>query len=132
MLMMTFSPISSRPSTVAEPMCGSITTFGASRSRGLISCPCSNTSSPAPASSPARSIRVRAFSSITSPREVFTITAEGFISFSRRAFSRWKVEGVCGALIDRMSTRASIWSRLSHQVAFRSSSTSGRRRRRLW
>ena len=88
MLMITFSPISMRPSTVADPMCGSSTTLGSSRSRGLISWPRSNTSSPAPAISPARRPRVSAFSSITSPREVFTITALGFISFSRRALIR--------------------------------------------
>ena len=58
-------------------------------------------------------MRVSAFSSITSPREVFTITAVGFISFSRRALSRWKVEGVCGQLIEITSIRDNIWSRLS-------------------
>jgi hypothetical protein len=73
---------------VAEPICGSSTTLGSSRRRGFTSRPFSNTSSPAPAISPARSIRVSAFSSITSPREVFTITASFFISFSRRAFIR--------------------------------------------
>ncbi len=41
MLMITFSPISIRPSTVADPICGNNTTFGSSRSRGLISVPCS-------------------------------------------------------------------------------------------
>jgi hypothetical protein len=44
---------------------------------------------------------------------VFTITASGFISFSRRAFIRWKVEGVCGQFTLITSIRAIIWSRLS-------------------
>ena len=46
--------------------------------------------------------------SITSPRDVFTITAVGFMRFKRRAFIRWKVEGVCGQLIDKMSIRLTI------------------------
>ena len=58
-------------------------------------------------------MRTSAFSSITSPRAVLTMMAVGFISFSRRADSRWKVAGVCGQLTDTMSMRASIWSRLS-------------------
>ena len=56
MLMMTFSPMSMRPSIVAEPMCGSSTTLPALASRssfGLTAGSCSNTSRPAPAISPA-------------------------------------------------------------------------------
>ena len=58
-------------------------------------------------------MRTIAFSSITSPRAVFTRMAEGFISLRRRADRRWNVAGVCGQLTDTMSMRASIWSRLS-------------------
>ena len=36
-----------------------------------------------------------------------------FISFRRRAFIRWKVDGVCGQLTEITSMRAIIWSRLS-------------------
>ena len=57
---------------------------------------------------PERRARVSAFSSTTSPREVFTSTAFGFIRARRRALTRWKVAGVWGALTDRMSIRASI------------------------
>ena len=39
---------------------------------GLAAGSCSNTSSPAPAISPAEIIRINAFSSITSPRAVLT------------------------------------------------------------
>src|SRR5258707_1314557 len=49
MLMMTFSPMSMRPSRVAEPMCGSSTTLSSLRSLGLIAGSRSKTSSPAPA-----------------------------------------------------------------------------------
>ena len=52
MLMMTFSPISMRPSIVAEPVCGSKTTLPVRASLtnfGLTAGSCSNTSSPAPA-----------------------------------------------------------------------------------
>ena len=76
MLMMTFSPMSMRPSSVAEPMCGSTTTLPARASLtslGLIDGSCSNTSRPAPAMSPDSISRDSAFSSITSPREVLTM-----------------------------------------------------------
>src|SRR5690606_22864553 len=73
MLMITFSPMSLRPSMVADPMCGRITARLHFTSLGLTAGSCSNTSSPAPASSPASSIRASAFSSITSPRAVLTI-----------------------------------------------------------
>ena len=56
MLMMTFSPMSTRPSMVAEPICGSSTTLPARASFtsfGLTAGSCSNTSRPAPAMSPA-------------------------------------------------------------------------------
>ena len=49
MLMITFSPMSIRPSIVAEPMCGRSTTFSSWRSFGLMAGSCSNTSRPAPA-----------------------------------------------------------------------------------
>ena len=54
-------------------ICGSSSTLGSSRSPGLMSWPCSNTSRPAPASVPAMSIRVSGFASITSPRAVLTM-----------------------------------------------------------
>src|SRR5258705_348113 len=73
MLTMTFSPMSVRPSIVDELICGSSTTLSSRSSLGLIAGSCSKTSSPAPASSPCPSIRVSATSSITSPREAFTI-----------------------------------------------------------
>ncbi len=76
MLTMTFSPMSTRPSSVAEPMCGSSTTLPARASLtslGFIAGSCSNTSRPAPAISPASIRRMSAFSSITSPRAVLTI-----------------------------------------------------------
>ena len=88
MLMMTFSPMSMRPSMVADPICGSSTTLSSSRSFGFIAGSCSNTSSPAPAISRLRSILVSAFSSTTSPRAVLTTMADGCSSFSRRADSR--------------------------------------------
>src|SRR5262249_12391638 len=62
MLMMTLVPMSARPSTVAELMCGSRTTLPALASResfGFTAGSCSNTSSPAPAISPASSMRMR-------------------------------------------------------------------------
>ncbi len=46
MLMMTFSPMSTRPSMVAELMCGSATTRFEASSLGLIAGSCSNTSRP--------------------------------------------------------------------------------------
>ena len=60
MLMMTFSPMSMRPSIVAEPICGSSTTLPARASLtscGLTAGSCSNTSRPAPAISPASIMR---------------------------------------------------------------------------
>ena len=69
---------------------------------------CSKTSRPAPAISPASSILMSALSSMISPRAVFTMMAPGFMSFSRRADSKWKVAGVCGQFTEMMSTRASI------------------------
>jgi hypothetical protein len=80
MLMITFSPMSMRPSMVAEPMCGSSTTLPSRASRtslGLTAGSCSNTSRPAPASSPASIMRASAFSSITSPRAVLTTIGVG-------------------------------------------------------
>jgi hypothetical protein len=57
MLMITFSPMSMRPSMVAEPICGSSTPAWASFSSfGLTAGSCSNTSRPAPAISPASSM----------------------------------------------------------------------------
>ena len=52
MLIITFSPISMRASTVAELMCGRSTTLGSLSSLGLIAGSCSKTSRPAPPSSP--------------------------------------------------------------------------------
>ena len=55
MLMITFSPISTRPSMVAEPICGSSVTLPALASRtsfGLTAGSFSKTSRPAPAISP--------------------------------------------------------------------------------
>src|SRR5262249_27970458 len=75
MLIMTFSPMSIRPSMVAEPRWGRSTTLPARASRnsfGFTAGSCSNTSRPVPASSPASIMRVSAFSSITSPRAVLT------------------------------------------------------------
>src|SRR5262249_4466306 len=54
-LIITFSPISTRPSIVAEPICGSSVTLPARASRtsfGFTAGSCSNTSRPAPAISP--------------------------------------------------------------------------------
>ena len=98
-----------RAARVAHAMCGVMTQLRAVSS-GLSTDggSCDSTSSPAPAISPAASPRVIAFSSITSPREVLIITAEGFSSLSLRAFSKWNVEGVCGQLIDKISIRAII------------------------
>src|SRR5579871_183820 len=76
MLMITFSPMSTRPSSVAEPICGSSTTLpvrASLTSFGLTAGSCSNTSSPAPAISPLSINRASAFSSMTSPRAVLTI-----------------------------------------------------------
>src|SRR6266545_2245910 len=75
MLTITFSPMSMRPSSVAEPMCGSTTTLPARASLvsfGLTAGACSNTSRPAPAISPSMIRRTSAVSSITSPRAVLT------------------------------------------------------------
>ena len=124
--------MSSRPSIVAELMCGSRTTLASWRSFGLIAGSCSNTSRPAPASSRLCSIRVSAASSITSPREVLTTLACGRSNLSRRAESRWKVAGVCGQLTLITSMRASIWSKLSQYVASSSFSSASGTRRRLW
>ena len=46
MLMMTFSPMSTRPSSVAEPICGSTTTLSLLSSFGFTAGSCSNTSRP--------------------------------------------------------------------------------------
>src|SRR5262249_27028499 len=76
MLTITFSPMSMRPSSVAEPICGSSTTLprrASLTSLGLTAGSCSNTSSPAPAMSPEEISRTSAFSSITSPRAVLTM-----------------------------------------------------------
>ena len=73
MLTITFSPMSMRPSMVAEPICGSSTTFLALSSLGLTAGSFSNTSRPAPDSWPFSSISAMVFSSITSPRAVLTI-----------------------------------------------------------
>ena len=72
MLMITFSPMSTRPSMVAEPMCGSATTRSLDSSLGLTAGSCSNTSRPAPAMWPPSTSRASSFSSITSPRAVLT------------------------------------------------------------
>src|SRR5205085_790185 len=72
-LMMTFSPMSMRPSIVAEPMCGRATTRSLASSFGLMAGSFSNTSRPAPAIWPASTIRASSFSSITSPRAVLTM-----------------------------------------------------------
>ncbi len=50
---------------------------------------------------------------MTLPRAVLITMACGCSSLRRRADSRWKVAGVGGQLTETMSTRASIWSRLS-------------------
>ena len=113
MLTITFSPMSLRPSWVAEPMCGSSVTLP-ERARPISFSDtlgsCSNTSSPAPAISSASNMRISAFSSTTSPREVLTRIASGRRYLSRRADNRWKVAGVCGQLMEMKSIRASIWS----------------------
>src|SRR5262249_42773961 len=75
MFTMTSPPMSMRPSSVAEPMCGKTTTLpvrASFMSLGLTAGACSNTSRPAPAMSPAAIRRASAFSSITSPRAVLT------------------------------------------------------------
>jgi len=89
MLTITFSPMSTRPSIVAELMCGSRTTLGRLSSFGFTAGSCSKTSSPAPASSRYSSMAASASSSMISPRAVLTMIACGRISFSRRAESRW-------------------------------------------
>src|SRR5262249_39324839 len=76
MLTIPFSPMSMRPSSVAEPICGSSPTLpmrASLTSFGLTAGSCSNTSSPAPAMSPDEISRTSAFSSITSPRAVLTM-----------------------------------------------------------
>jgi len=76
MLMITFSPISTRPSMVAEPICGSSVTLPAFASRtsfGLTAGSFSYTSRPAPPISPASINLISVSSSITSPRAVLTI-----------------------------------------------------------
>jgi hypothetical protein len=76
MLTITFSPMSMRPSSVAEPICGNSTTLpmrASLTSFGLTAGSCSKTSSPAPAMSPEAIRRTNAFSSMTSPRAVLTI-----------------------------------------------------------
>jgi L-2,4-diaminobutyrate transaminase len=89
MLMITFSPIASRPSIVAEPICGNSTTLSRARSRGSIAGSCSKTSRPAPAIARVSSRRRSSSSSTISPRAVFTRIACGCSRRSRRADSRW-------------------------------------------
>jgi hypothetical protein len=82
-LMMTFSPMSTRPSMVADPMCGSATTRSLANSLGLMAGSCSNTSRPAPRWPASRQL----FADHLAARCVDDV-AEGLSSFKRRADSR--------------------------------------------
>jgi hypothetical protein len=63
------------PSSVADPICGSKHNIGQLAQSRVNHMPALEHIQPGPPNSPARKARVSAFSSITSPREVFTITA---------------------------------------------------------
>jgi len=77
---------------------------------------CSKTSSPAPAMMPARKASMRAASSATGPRAMFTKKASRFMSAKRRAFMRWRVSALskqvastksaCGSMASRGSSSA--------------------------
>src|SRR5260370_29661052 len=74
-LIMTFSPMSMRPSIVAEPMCGSSTTLPARASfssLGLTAGSGATTSTPAPPTPPRALTRAPACESDTPPRAVLT------------------------------------------------------------
>ena len=80
----------------------------------------SNTSRPAPNSLFVDSASVIAFSSITGPREVFTMIADFFIAASSCAPIMWRVESFSGTCSERMSE----WRRISGSSRKRTPSAS--------
>ena len=88
MLMMTFSPISMRPSSVADAMCGSSTTFGSPFQARVDAWRMLEDVEPRPRQlAPRQHPGQRVLVDDLAPRGVDQI-AVGFISFSRRAESR--------------------------------------------
>ena len=85
--------IASLVEAVADPTCGSSTTFSSASSSGSTSGSCSNTSSPAAANRPLRSASASAVVSTSPPRAVLTSTAPGLNRSSRRASTRCRVCG---------------------------------------
>ena len=80
-LMITFSPMSIRASTVAEPRWGRRTALGSLSSLGLIAGSNSKTSRPAPAMPPAASRSASDPSSMIPPRAAVEIAALGETGF---------------------------------------------------
>jgi 4-hydroxy-2-oxoheptanedioate aldolase len=97
--------IAARVSSVALPMCGTITTLSRPINSAGTCGSCSKTSSAAPAMRRSTSARTSAGSSITEPRATFTTYPSGPSASSTVASTRWCVAPPPGTMITRKSAQ---------------------------